>query len=150
MDEMKSKSSDRSRASQLKEEPCYKKQWQKNKKTQKKPSGDQHDRWLHLAKMLAVDAMVLLKNAVDGDRRILPLRKADTLQVDPETCSKDKMYLSGGGSGIVGGQTYAHVPDGTAAMGDKKLVKVKEKPWEQVPPGPGGSTYKLTCRTSNR
>eukprot|EP00392_Amoebophrya_sp_AT5.2_P016013 g16251.t1 len=51
-------------------------------------------------------------------------------------CGGDAMYLYGGGSGAVGAQTTADVPDGTKAA-------VAAKKWTD---GKGG--YKLTCRSS--
>lgn len=91
---------------------------------------------MHLAKMLAAEEMVLLRNELDGDRRILPLRPDDTLHLDLSECGQDKMYLSGGGSGIVGEQTYTHVPDGVRAA-------VAQGAWKS-----GSGKYKLTCRNS--
>eukprot|EP00392_Amoebophrya_sp_AT5.2_P016771 g17067.t1 len=98
-----------------------------------KPSATVYEDWRAVAKQLAVEQMVLLKN----DKNILPLKPTDTLAVDIGECGENAMYLSGGGSGIVGNQIkMVYPPEGVNAASTKKLLKQAQ----------GG--FRLTCRSS--
>eukprot|EP00392_Amoebophrya_sp_AT5.2_P011003 g11078.t1 len=101
--------------------------------TMRRPPANTYEEWRNVTRQLTVEQMVLLKN--EG---ILPLKPDDKLYVDSGTCGVTHLWLSGGGSGVVGGQQMVWPWEGIGEAAKKGLLK--KAPAKEA-------TYKLICRS---